>query len=67
MDQDLWSKIGNQCLKIADEMIHKEHIPTAETAGVVKSLVETAAVIDTINLRWAEQSRFCGAVVRDRS
>lgn len=67
MDKDLLVKVGNRCLKIADDLLEKENIPTAETAGTIKFLIETAAIINTIILNQDEQSRFYGAVARDRS
>ena len=57
-----WDYIGNKCLKMAKEMLDEETAPGLETAETVKCLVETAVMIDNLNLRWAEQSRSYEAV-----
>lgn len=62
--KDLWIEVGNKCLRRASELLDSETTPTAATAEVVKSLVETAISMDLLNLRWAIQNRSCAAVFR---
>lgn len=61
--KDLWTEVGNKCLRRASELLDSETTPTAATAEVVKSLVETAISMDLLNLRWAIQNR-SGAATR---
>ena len=64
--RNLWVEVGNKCLRRASELLDSETTPTAATAEVVKSLVETAISMDLLNLRWAIQNRSGAAVFRDR-
>lgn len=61
--KDLWTEVGNKCLRRASELLDSETTTTAATAEVVKSLVETAISMDLLNLRWAIQNR-SGAATR---
>lgn len=65
--ENLFDGIGNLCLKKAKELLDAETAPTAATAETVHVLVHTAIEIDMLNLRWAEQNRFGGAVLRGRT
>ena len=56
-ERNLWNEVGNKCLWRASELLDSETTPTAATAEVVKSLVETAISMDLLNLRWAIQNR----------
>lgn len=61
---DLWESVGNGCLKKADSLLEKETIPTATTVEMVSNLVSIAIAIDSLNLRWTEQTRSCAAAFR---
>lgn len=52
---NLWEQVSNRCLKCAIRALDGETTPTAATVEVVKALVETACMIDTLNLRWEQQ------------
>ena len=65
-ERNLWNEVGNKCLWRASELLDSETTPTAATAEVVKSLVETAISMDMLNLRWAEKTRYGAAVFRGR-
>lgn len=65
-ERNLWTEVGNKCLRCASELLDSETTPTAATAEVVKSLVETAISMDLLNLRWAIQNRSGAAVFRGR-
>lgn len=60
-ERNLWNEVGNKCLRRASELLDSETTPTAATAEVVKSLVETAVSMDLLNLRWAIQNRSSAA------
>lgn len=62
--KDLWTEVGNKCLRRASELLDSETTPTATTAEVVKSLVETAISMDMLNLRLAIQNRSSAATRR---
>lgn len=57
-DNEAWEQIGNKCLFHALDLLESDTATTAETAVTVRTLVETAVAIGTLNLRLAEQSRF---------
>ena len=59
---DLWTEIGNKCLRYANELLDGE--PSVESVKMAKDLVEIAVSIDTLNLRWAEQNQYAGVVSR---
>lgn len=54
-NEDLWGQVGRECLAHASRLLNAETTPTAATVEVVKALVETACMIDTLNLRWEQQ------------
>ena len=59
--ENLWEQIGNKCLSYAIAMLKSETVPTAATAEIVKTLVETAISIDMLNLQWVRQNRYGAA------
>lgn len=56
-EKDLWTEVGNKCLRRASELLDDKTAPAAATAETVKVLVETAISMDMLNLRWAAQKR----------
>ena len=58
-EENLWIQVANSSLRRAMNVIERETIPTAETVGIVKGLVDIAISIDLLNLRWEEQTRSC--------
>lgn len=64
---DIWESVGNKALKLAEDILNKETAPTAETVETVKDLVEIAVKIDTLNLLWAQKTRYGEAVFRDQA
>lgn len=63
---DIWEKVGNKALKLAEAILDKETVPTAETVETVRGLVDIAVKIDTLNLLWAQKTRYGEAVFRDQ-
>lgn len=61
---NLWEQTGNKCLECALELLNSKTALDMDKARTVGKLVETAISIDTLNLRWAEQNRYAGAVFR---
>ena len=55
--ENLWFRVGNQCLSKAATLLDEETVPTAATAETVRELVETAISIDKLNLLWEVQSQ----------
>ncbi len=45
----LWVQVCKKCLSHALTLLESETVPTAVTAETVKTLVETAVSIDTLN------------------
>ena len=64
-EKNLWEEIGNRCLKQAIFLMDQEESPTIETVETVKSLVSIAIAVDDLNLRWAAQTRYGEAVLKD--
>lgn len=62
MKENLWEKVGNQCLARAITVLERETVPTAATVETVKTLVDVAISIDSLNLCWAQQNRSAVAV-----
>lgn len=60
--ENLWEQVGNKCLSCALTLLETKTTQTEATVEVVKALVETAVLIDTLNLRWEQQSRSGAAV-----
>lgn len=48
---NLWVELGNECLLKALDLLKKEPVPTAATAGTVKSLVSAAVSMAELNFR----------------
>lgn len=48
---DLWTEAEMGCLLKALKLLEQETIPTAGTVGMVKTLIETAIVIDERDYR----------------
>lgn len=65
-EKDLWTEVGNKCLRRASELLDDKTAPAAATAETVKVLVETAISMDMLNLHWAAQSRSAERVLRGR-
>lgn len=63
---DIWERVGNKALRLAEAILDKETAPTAETVETVRTLVEIAARIDTLNLLWVQKTRYGEAVFRDQ-
>ena len=61
---DLWENVGNQCLQLASAKLENMDQLTDENVGLVQKLVSIAITIDQLNLQWAAQTRFGGAVFR---
>lgn len=61
---DLWVNVGNQCLQLASAKLENMDQLTDENVGLVQKLVSIAIAIDQLNLQWAAQTRFGGAVFR---
>ncbi len=57
---NLWEKAGNSCLTHAIKLLENHPNTDFKTAKTVKMLVETAVSIDTLNLRWEQQTQ-CGS------
>ncbi len=57
----MWETVKNKCLTQASAALDTKTASTAGTAETVKVLVETAIVIELLNLRRQEQNRFCAA------
>lgn len=55
--ENLFEQVARQCLRKAKVMLEEETTPTAATVEMVEKLVDIAIKTDTLNLRWAEQSR----------
>ena len=55
--ENLFEVVARHCLKKAKGILEKETTPTAATVEMVEKLTDIAIKIDTLNLRWAEQSR----------
>lgn len=53
---NLWEQVGNECLRQASHLLKKETTLTEATVKVIRELVETAILIDTLNLRWAVEN-----------
>lgn len=49
---DPWTEAEMGCLLKALKLLEQETIPTAGTVGMVKTLIETAIVIDERDYRW---------------
>ena len=49
--EDLWTKIGNQCLNIAEAELEKMENPTDKSIDRVQRLIAIAISIDELNLR----------------
>ena len=64
---NLWEQVGNRSLMCALELLGKDAATTTATVETVQKLVHIAIEIDLLNLRWAEQSRYGAAVLRDRA
>lgn len=64
---DIWERVGNKALKLADDILDKETAPTVETVETVRGLVEIAVKIDTLNLLWEQKTRYGEAVFRDQA
>ncbi len=62
--EDLWTKIGNQCLNIAEAELEKMENPTDKSIDRVQRLIAIAISIDELNLRWEAQTRSGAAVFR---
>lgn len=62
--EGLWAQVGNKCLSCALALLESETVPAAGTAETVRILVETAVSIDSLNLRWTQQTQSCAAVFR---
>ena len=54
---DIWSDIGCRCLELARTLLLGENEINVETIDKIERLVAIAVSIDTLNLRWEEQSR----------
>lgn len=54
----LWEQVGNRCLELAKQELNKETAPTAATVETIERLVGIAISIDTLNLRWAQRTRY---------
>ena len=65
-EKDLWTEVGNKCLRRASELLDDKTAPAAATAETVKVLVETAISMDMLNLHWAAQSRSTSSSVTAR-
>ena len=62
--EDLWTKIGTQCLNIAAAELEKMENPTDKSIDRVQRLIAIAISIDELNLRWEAQTRSGAAVFR---
>lgn len=67
MEENLFLTVGNDCLRIASQMLKRETTPSTATIEAVSSLVAIALSIDNSNLRWEEQSRFGAQVFPGQS
>lgn len=56
---NLWVKVGTECLDKARLLLEQESIPTASTVKMVRTLVETAILIDEADFRWENNAPFC--------
>lgn len=63
---NLWEQVGNKCLQQAVKLLESETTPTEATIRVVRELTKIAIAIDSLNLRWQEQSQYGAAVFRGR-
>ena len=55
---NLWEKIGNECLNKANKILQERTALDTEDARTVRELVDIAIAIDVLNLRWAEQKHY---------
>ena len=65
--QNLWEQTGNKCLSSTLALLESETAPTAATVEAVSGLVQAAIMIDTLNLRRAQQTRYGAAVFRGQT
>lgn len=59
---NLLEKVGNKCLEQALMLLNEKTALNADKIKAVSDLVGIAISIDALNLRWAEQNRYGGAV-----
>lgn len=57
---ELWEKVGRECLETAISVLENETAPTEGAAETVKILVETAIKINYLNFRWDGYKRKFG-------
>jgi hypothetical protein len=62
MENTLWEKVGNKCLRWAVDLLDEKDAPTEETVGAVERLVGIAIAIDESNLHWANRSRLTSSL-----
>ena len=55
--RNLWESVGNLCLKNANDLLKLSQTPTVETAEAVNKLVESAVLIDLLNLYWENRNQ----------
>ena len=63
-EKSMWEEVGNKCLERAAELLDEKTAPAAVTAETVKLLVETAILIDLLNLQWEQKSQSAAQAFR---
>ena len=66
-NESLWEQVGNKCLECALTLLDEETAPDINKTRAVENLVATAVSIDLLNLRWAKQTRYAGAVFQGQA